>query len=209
MLTLYYAPGSSSMASHIALEEAGARYDTRFVNEDAGEHRTEAYLRVNPRGKVPALRLPDGSVLVENVAIQCYVARTRPEAGLLPDDPEGEARALSLMAFFATAVHPAFSHFWAPRRFTDEPSGEDGIRAKGLATFHGHCREIDAMLAGREWFLGGRFSTVDSYGFVFHGWGLRAGLPMRDLANYTAHKDRMLARPAVRRVLEHEGVSLV
>ncbi len=206
MLTLYYAPGSSSMASHIALEEAGARYDTRFVNEDAGEHRTEAYLRVNPRGKVPALRLPDGSVLVENVAIQTYVARTRPEAGLLPADPMGVARALSLMAFFATAVHPAFSHFWAPARFTDEPSGEDGIRAKGLATFHGHCREIDAMLAGREWFLG-RFSTVDCYGFVFYGWGLRAGLPMRGLPNYTAHKDRMLARPAVRRVLDREGVS--
>ncbi len=207
MLTLYYAPGSSSMAAHLALAEAGADYEARRIDEEAGEHRTEAYLRVNPRGKVPALRLPDGSVLVENVAIQCYVARTHPEAGLLPDDPEGEARALSLMAFFATAVHPAFSHFWAPRRFTDEPSGEDGIRAKGLATFHGHCREIDAMLPGREWFLG-RFSTVDCYGFVFYGWGLRAGLPMRDLPNYTAHKDRMLARPAVRRVLEREGVVL-
>ena len=120
MLTLYYAPGSSSMASHIALEEAGARYDTRFVDEDAGEHRTEAYLRVNPRGKVPALRLADGSVLVENVAIQTYVARAHPEAGLLPADAGGEARALSLMAFFATAVHPAFSHFWAPRRFTGD-----------------------------------------------------------------------------------------
>ncbi|TDH60496.1 glutathione S-transferase family protein [Dankookia rubra] len=169
MLTLYYAPGSSSMASHIALEEAGARYETHFVNEDAGEHRTEAYLRVNPRGKVPALRLVNGSVLVENVAIQTYVARTHPEAGLLPADAEGEARALSLMAFFATAAHPAFSHFWAPRRFTDEPSGEDGIRAKGLATFHGHCREIEALLAEREWFVG-QFSTVDCYGFVFYGW---------------------------------------
>ena len=89
MLTLYYAPGSSSMASHITLEEAGARYETRFVNEGAGEHRTEAYLRVNPRGKVPALRLTDGTVLVENVAIQTYIARTHPEAGLLPTDPEG------------------------------------------------------------------------------------------------------------------------
>ncbi len=207
MLTLYYAPGSSSMASHIALEEAGARYETRLVDEKAGEHRTEAYLRVNPRGKVPALRLADGSVLVENVAIQTYVARTYPEAKLLPDDPEGEARALSLMAFFATAVHPAFSHFWAPRRFTDKPSGEAGIRAKGLAAFHGHCREIDAMLASREWFLD-RFSTLDCYGFVFWGRGLRAGLPMRDLPNYTAHKDGMLAAPAVQRVPGRQGVSL-
>ena len=207
MLTLYYAPGSSSMAAHLVLEEAGAEYETRFVNEDAGEHRTEAYLRVNPRGKVPALRLPDGSMLVENVAIQTYVARTHPEAKLLPDDPEEEARALSLMAFFASAVHPAFSHFWAPGRFTDEPAGEARVRAKGLATFHGHCREIETLLAESEW-LFGRFSTVECYGFVFYGWGLRAGLPMRDLPNYTAHKDRMLARPAVRRVLDREGVRL-
>ena len=156
---------------------------------------------------MPALRLADGTVLVENIAIQTYVARTHPEAGLLPKDPEGEARALSLMAFFATAVHPAFSHFWAPGRFTGEPAAEPGIRAKGLETFSGHCREIDALLAGREWFLG-RFSTVDCYGFVFYGWGLRAGLPMHELRSYAAHKDRMLARPAVRRVLERQGVSL-
>ena len=207
MLTLYYAPGSSSMASHLALEEAGADYETRRIDEATGEHRTEAYLRVNPRGKVPALRLPDGSVLVENVAIQTYVARTHPEAGLLPADPVGEARALSLMAFFASAVHPAFSHFWAPGRFTDEPAGQAGVKAKGLANFHGHCREIDALLAGRDWFLHG-FSAVDCYAFVFWGWGMRAGLPMRELRAYTAHKDRMLARPAVRRVLEREGVTL-
>ena len=87
MLTLYYAPGSSSMASHLVLEEAGVEYETRFVNEDAGEQRTEAYLRVNPRGKVPALRLADGTVLVENVAIQTYVARAHPPAKLLPEAP--------------------------------------------------------------------------------------------------------------------------
>ncbi len=68
-------------------------------------------------------------------------------------------------------------------------------------------RTIDTLLAGKEWFLSA-FSTVDCYGFVFYGWGLRAGLPMRDLPNYTAHKDRMLARAAVGRVLEREGVSL-
>ena len=207
MLTLYYAPGSSSMASHIVLAEAGAEFEARLVDEDAGEHRTEAYLRVNPRGKVPALRLADGTVLVENVAIQTYVARTHPEARLLPPDAEGEARALSLMAFFATAVHPAFSHFWAPGRFTDEATGEAGVRAKGLATFFNHCREIDVLLAGRKWFLD-QFSAVDCYGFIFWGWGRRAGLPMHELENLTAHKDRMLARPAVQRVAAREGIAL-
>src|SRR3712207_6330167 len=102
MLTLFYAPGSSSMASHIALEEAGARFEPHLVDEAAGEHKSESYLRFSPRGKVPALRLPDGSILVENLAIQCYVADTHPSARLLPEAPEARAQALSLMAFFAS-----------------------------------------------------------------------------------------------------------
>lgn len=205
MLTLYYAPGSSSMASHLALEEARAHFEARFVDEDSGEQHTEAYRQINPRGKVPALRLPDNTILVENVAIQTYVARTHPDAGLLPPDPQGEARALSLMAFFASAVHPSFSHFWRPGRFTNDASGEEGVKSKGLETFFAYCREMDDLLAGQEWFLG-RFSVVDCYGFVFYGWGVRAGLPMRDLRRYTDHKDRMIARPAVKRVLERERV---
>jgi glutathione S-transferase len=204
MLTLYYAPGSSSLASHIALEEAGADYDTCLIDEERGEQRTDAYLRINPRGKVPALRLTDGAILVENVAILTYGAHTHPHATLLPEDPQDEARALSLMAFFATAVHPAFSHYWAPQRFTGEQDGEPGIRARGLDAFFGHCREIDALLADRDWFLN-QYSVVDCYGFVFYGWGLRASLPMHELRDYTAHRDRMSARSAVRRVMEREA----
>lgn len=195
------------MASHIALEEAGARYDTVLVDEDAGEHKRPAYLAINPRGKVPALRLPSGEILVENLAIQAHVARTHPQAALMPTDLEGEAKALSLMAFFASAVHPAFSHYWAPHRFTADRAGEAGVKARGLEAFLGHCRELDARLAGRDWFLDG-FSLVDGYAFVFHGWGLRAGADMRALEHLTAHQDRMLARPAVQRVLAREGVSL-
>jgi len=207
MLTLYFAPGSSSQAAHIAMEETGAAYNKILVDEAAGEHKTEAYLRVNPRGKVPALRLPDGSVLVENVAIQTYIARAYPAAKLLPEDPVGEARAFSLMAFFASTVHPAFSHYYAPARFTGDPIGEPGVKARGLEAFRGHCQEIDEMLAGKAWFLG-EFSTVDCYGFVFYRWGLLADLPMADFANYTAHKNRMLARPSVQTALAREGITL-
>jgi glutathione S-transferase len=138
-------------------------------------------------------------MLVENIASQTYIARTHPTAQLMPANPEDEAGALSLMAFFASAVHPAFSHFYAPARFTQEASGEAGIKAKGLQTFFGHCREIDTLLAGRKWFLD-QFSIVDSYGFVLYHRDLLAGLSMTDLPYYTAHKNRMLARPAVKRV---------
>lgn len=207
MLTFYYAPGSSSMASHVALEEASAEYEATLVNEEAGEQRSEAYLRINPRGKVPALLLGDGTVLVENIAIQTYIARTRPSANLLPTDPIGEARALSLMSFFASAVHPAFAQVCRPGRYTDERSAELGIRAKALETFFGYCRDIDNLLARKDWFLG-QFSTVDAYGFVFYCWGKRVDLPMQELPNYVAHQNRMLVRPAVRRALQQEGITL-
>lgn len=204
MHTLFYAQGSSSLAAHIALEEAGIRFAAQRIDEEAGEHRRPPYLAINPRGKVPALRLPDGSVLVENIAIQVYAARLNPAAGLLPADPVGEARVLAIMAYFATAVHPAFSHHFAPQRFTGDAAGEGGVRERGLATFHQHCRDIDADLAGREWFLD-HFTLADGYAFVFHGWGVRAGLPMGDLSHFAAHRARVMQRPAVRRVLAREA----
>lgn len=207
MLTLYFAPGSSSLASHIALVESGAAHEAVLVDEAGGEHKRPAYLAINPRGKVPALRLADGTILVENVAIILYLARTHPEAGLLPEGPEDEARAVSLMTFFASAVHPAFAHHYAPQRFTDDPAGEAGIRRRGLEAFHGHCREIDARLSGREWFFD-HPTAVDGYAFTFHRWGERAGLPMAELGAFTAHRRRMLARPAVQTVLAREGLTL-
>jgi glutathione S-transferase len=91
VLTLYYAPGSSSLASHIVLEEADANYEGILVNEDKGEQRSEAYLKINPRGKVPVLKLDDGTLITENVAIQTYIARTHPHARLLPSGPVAEA----------------------------------------------------------------------------------------------------------------------
>jgi glutathione S-transferase len=194
------------MASHIALEEAGAEYEGRLVNESKGEQRTEAYLKINPRGKVPALRLDDGTVITENIAIQTYVARTHPQAKLLPSDPVTEARALLLMSFFASSVHVAFGHIWRPERYTDEQLAFDGIRAKGRQSFLAYCKEIDGLLAGKEWFFD-QFSTVDAYGFVFYTWSKLIDLPMQEFENYTAHKSRMLNRPAVRRTLEQEGIA--
>ena len=207
MLTFYYAPGSSSLAAHIALEEADADYEPRPVDEAKGEQYSETYLKINPRGQVPALRLDDGTVITENLAIQTYIARTHPRAKLLPTDPVGEARALSLMSHFASTVHVAFRHVWRPDRYTDEPAAVAGIKAKGRQAFAEHCREINGLLSGKEWFLG-EFSTVDGYAFVFYLWSRLIDLPMQELRNYTAHKDRMLKRTAVQRALRQEGISV-
>ena len=110
MLTLYYAPGACSIASHIALEETDVPYEAKPVSLATGEQLKDEYRNnVNPRAKVPALRTDEG-VLTENVAIITYLARLYPWAKLLPDDPLPLARALSHMTYLTSAVHPAFTH---------------------------------------------------------------------------------------------------
>ena len=204
MLTLYYAPGACSMASHIVLEEAGDKYEAKKVDLAGGEQRTEAYLKINPQGRVPVLRLDDGYALAENTAILPYLGK---RYGLWPSGAEGDAKALSTIGFFAASVHPAHAHVGRPERYTADTSAFPGIKEQGLKTFHGHLKQIDGMLASRQW-VTDKYSVLDPYAFVFYTWGVRRELPMGELKNYTAHKDRMLKRPAVGRVVEDEKIKV-
>jgi len=204
MLTLYFAPGACSMAAHIVLEESGEPYEPKPVDLAKGEQRTDAYLKIHPLGRVPALRLDNGEPLAENTAILPYLGK---RFGLWPTDPVAEAKALSLIGFFAASVHPAHAHVGRPERYAADQSAFPTIKEMGLKTFHGYLRQIDGMLAGRDWFSD-RYSVLDPYGFVFYTWGLRRELPMSELKNYTALKDRMLQRPAVRKVVEDEKVKV-
>ena len=204
MLTLYYAPGACSMAAHIVLEESGEKYTPQKVDLAGGEQRTEAYLKINPQGRVPALRLDDGDPLSENTAILPYLGE---RFALWPTDAKAEAKAHSVIGFFASSVHPAHAHVGRPERYTADQSAFPGIKEAGLKTFHGYLKQIDGMLAGREW-LSDKYSVLDPYGFVFYTWGARRELPMGELKNYTAFKDRMLKRPAVGRVAEDEKIKV-
>jgi glutathione S-transferase len=204
MLTLFYGPGACSMASHIVLEESGEKYEPRKVNLAEGEQRTDAYLKINPQGRVPVLQLDDGHYLAENTAILPYLGK---RFKMWPTDPKAEAKALSLIGFFAASVHPAHAHVGRPERYTADQSAFPGIKEAGLKTFHNHLKQIDGMLAGREW-LGDSYSVLDPYGFVFYTWGVRRELPMGELKNYTAHKDRMMKRDAVQRVAADEKVKV-
>jgi len=204
MLTLYYAPGACSMAAHIVLEEGGEKYEPQRVDLAKGEQRTEAYLKIHPLGRVPALRLDNGEPLAENTAILPYLGK---RFGLWPSDPIAEAKALSLIGFFAASVHPAHAHIGRPERYAADPSAFPTLKETGLKAFHGYLQQVDGMLAGREWFSE-KYSVLDPYGFVFYTWGIRRELPVRELKNYTALKDRMLKRPAVQRVVEQEKIKV-
>jgi len=204
MLTLYYSPGACSMASHIGLEEADAPYETKAVALAKGEQRTPEYLKINPRGKVPALKLDDGSVLTENTAILTYIAMRFPDKNLLPKDAAAETRCISMMAWLSNWVHPAFTHIFRPERYSEEQSALPGIKAMGKKNFWAALQEVDGIVAGKQWMQGDQFTTCDPYALVFYGWGARIELPVRELKHYTAWKDRMLHRPAVHKVLEKE-----
>ena len=153
---------------------------------------------------MPALKLDDGTPLSENTAILPFLGK---RFGLWPSDPVKEAQALSLIGFFASSVHPANTHIARPERFTDDKSAFPGLQAMGKKSFHEYLKQIDAKLAGREW-LSDKYSVLDPYAFVFYTWGVRRELPMAELKNYTAFKDRMVKRPAVQRVIADENVKL-
>ena len=204
MLTLYYAPGACSLASHIVLEESGEKYEGKRVDLAKGEQRTEAYLKIHPLGRVPALLLDNGEPLTENTAILPYLGK---RFGLWPKDPLAEAKALSLIGYFASSVHPAHAHISRPERYATDKSYFPDIQEQGKKTFHGYLKQIDGMLAGRQW-LSDQYSVLDPYGFLFYTWGVRRELPMAELAEYSAFKNRMLERPAVQRVVEQEKVKV-
>jgi glutathione S-transferase len=192
------------LAAHIVLEESGEKYEARRVDFSKAEQRSQAYLKINPHGRVPALLLDNGEPLTENTAILPYLGK---RFGLWPKDAVGEARALSLIGLFAASVHPAHAHISRPERYATDTAYFPNIQEQGRNTFQLYLKQIDERLAGRQWLLEA-YSVLDPYAFVFYTWGVRRELPMAELKNYTAHKERMLARGAVRRIVEDEKVKV-
>jgi glutathione S-transferase len=203
MLTLYFSPGACSLASHIGLEETGAPYEAKPTLLAKGEHKTEAYLKINPRGKVPALSV-DGQIITENTAILTYLARRFAEKKLMPTDPVEEARCIATMAWFSNTVHPSYQRCMRPERFAEGAAAQATVKETGRKSFWANCQEIDSMFQGKEWIMGSEFTLVDGYALVFYGWGARGGFPMNELSAYTAWQERMMKRPTVRKTVEAE-----
>ena len=203
MMTLYFSPGACSLASHIGLEESGAPYELKPVLLAKGEQRTETYLKINPRGKVPALSV-DGRVLVENTAILTYLARRFPEKKLMPADAFEEARCIATMGWFSSIVHPSYQRAHRPERFAEGEAAAAAVKENGKKSFWANLQEIDSMIKGNDWIMGRDFTAVDGYALVFYGWAERSGFPVNELGAYTAWKERMMQRPTVKKSVEDE-----
>ena len=213
---LYYSPRACSLAAHIVLEEIGVPYELELVSsrgerEGAGTA-TPEWRAVNPKGRIPALAPVPGSsggapeLLTETPAILLFLAQSHPEAGLLPQDPASVARAIEWMNWLSGTMHAmAWGQIWRAQRFSDDEGALPSIRARGLASLADHHAYIDRLLTeAGGWALPSGYSFVDPYLLVFYRWGERLDLPMRDYPAWSALTDRLLARPAVQRVLERE-----
>lgn len=203
MLTLFYAPGSCSLAPLVALEEAQARYRPVRVLLAENEQRSAEYLAVNPRARIPALVTADG-VITENLAVLTYIAHRFPDTGLLPfDNSRRLGQAYQFMSWFASTAHVAIAQVWRTERFTADADAQEAVRRDGHETLHRLYDEIEAMMTD-DWLVGGRYSVVDPYALVFWRWGERLGKDMASFEKWAAHTERLKARAATVRAFDIE-----
>ena len=204
MLKLFHAQGSCSVASLIALEEAGADYELAVINTRDGDQRRPDYLAINPKGRVPAL-VTDRGVLTENPAILAFIAQAYPAARLAPlDDPWAFAQAQAFNSYLASTVHVAHAHRLRGYRWADSETAFEDMRRKVPETMAACFQLIeDEMLRG-PYVLGGAYSICDAYLFALADWLEGDSVDPKQFAKVYAHREMVRARPAVRRALARQ-----
>ena len=201
-LTLYYAPMTCALVPYVTLTEAGAPFRVENLNTRTNQHRTPEFLSLNPKHKVPVLVI-DGQPLTENVAIQIWIARAFPAARLLPAAPDAEIRAISLMAWFASTIHPHLTPNARPANYCDLAGSEDSVKRVANRLLFEDFSIADEALDGRQWFFD-HFTAVDAYFFWCFRRALSFKLDLSKFGHCRRHFERVGERPSVRAVIEHE-----
>lgn len=204
MLTLYYTPHTCSLASHIALEEAGADYELRRIDFATRQQTSPDYLRVNPKGRVPALVTPRG-ILTETPAMLAYIAQSYPDAGLAPlDDAFAFAEAQSFNSYLCSTVHVSHAHRMRGYRWATEQSSFDDMKRKAPEAVTEGFALIEAEMLRGPWVLGDAYSICDAYLFTLAQWLEGDGVDLSKLPRVVDHRARMAERPAVAKAVAQE-----
>ncbi len=208
MMRLYHFPQSCSIAAHIVLEETGADYEVFTVDINKDEHRTPEYLAINPKGKIPALAV-DGVIITENPAIQYYLAKKFPERNLFPREELAQAEWISMLSWISNTLHVYGAHVTKTFHFADDPSVFPELQRKGLAEWIKCLTTLETRLEGQDWLVGGQYTTADAYLTLYLGGLRRADASLADFPNLMAWLDRVMARPAVKAVLQRNNSLLL
>lgn len=208
MLRLYYAPGTCALATHIALEEAGAPYEAALVDFRSQGQRSPEYLAVNPKGRVPALVTEQGT-LTETPALLCFVAQRFPEAVLAPlADPFALAQVQEFNSYLCSTVHVAHAHGRRGARWADDADAIEAMKRKVPATMTECFELIEEKLLRGPWVMGERYTICDPYLFTIGTWLEGDGVDTSKVPRVMQHRARMLARPAVQRAVAAEGTQI-
>ena len=205
-MKLFYSPGACSLGIHVILEEIGKPYEAQKLDFKSGEQHRPPFSELNPKSKVPTLQRDDGSILTEFPVIAHWLAEQNPEAKLLPSDKEAVLRAAEAMDYAVATVHmQGFSRLFRPSNFAPSEADHDKVKAQGKALAE-KGYGILAQALGNHDYIGGTFSVADAAMFYVEFWGAkRMNVPLP--GPIQAHFDRMMARPAVQRVMEKEGLN--
>ncbi len=208
MLRLYYATGTCALATHIALEEAGAAYEPVAVDFGSQAERSPEYLAVNPKGRVPALVTETGT-LTETPALLCFVAQRFPGAELAPlTDPFALAEVQEFNSYLCSTVHVAHAHGRRGARWADDAAAIEAMQRKVPATMTQCFELIEKKLLKGPWVMGERYTICDPYLFTIGSWLEGDGVDTAKLPRVIEHRRRMLARPAVQKAVAAEGTQI-
>ena len=204
MLKFYYSPGSCALASHIALEEAGANYEAIRLNFKNDDQKKPDYLKINPKARVPAL-VTDRGVLTETPALLIYIAQSFPAAKLAPlDDPFALAKVQAFNSYLCSTVHVAHAHRMRGARWTDDAAAMETMKKK-VPQSVGECFAlIEREMFEGPWVMGANYTVCDGYLFTLTQWLGGDGVDLNKTPKIAEHFRQVGERPAVRKAIEDE-----
>ena len=200
-MKLYYSPGACSLSPHIALLEAGLPYDLVKVDLRAKTlENGDDYLKVNPKGQVPALALDSGALVTEGPVIVQMIADQAPAKNLAPARDSAERyKLLEWLNFIGTELHKNFGPMFSPALSDDAKAFfKDRVMAK--------FKYIDGALGGHDYLMGKQFTVADGYLFTILSWADRMKFDLSGMPTLLAYQARVGARPKVQEALAKEGL---
>lgn len=211
-LKLYFAPGACSFVPHALLEASGAPFEAAMVKLHKGEQNSPEYLALNPRGQVPVL-VDDGEVITQIVAIVTWLDQRFPQCEFLPRDALARVRVLQTLAWMNNTVHPTFTHFFMPQKFTEDAQAQAAIKSHAARQYGPLLGELDALARtaageGRPFLGGAHFGPLDAYSLTLLRWGGFAGHDPQGFPALWAHVQRVAELPPVARAIARERLQL-
>jgi glutathione S-transferase len=204
MFIFYYAPHTCSLASHVALVEAGAPYELKRIDFASTEQRQPHYLALNPKGRVPAM-LTQRGILTETPAILAFIAQSFPDARLAPlDDPFAFAEVQAFNSFICSTVHVAHAHRMRGYRWADDPVAIAAMQRKVPQSVSGCYELIERQMIKGPWVMGESYTICDPYLFTLAQWLEDDGVDPRQFPAVIEHRRRVSERPAVKKAIAEE-----